>query len=100
MLIIVPAIQGNSRTPAEIDCLNAQKEEMSIIMAKDQAEMQEQITLLSNQVAEQIAKRRSGSPSSIIRTVFPVSGKVTILSQQPEENPEEEPGRNEEERAS
>ena len=71
---------------SEVDHLNAQKEEMSLVAARDKEEMQEQITLLPNQVAEQIAKDEMEA-EKFYPNGLPVSGKVTITSK-PEESGE------------
>ena len=73
------------------DLVASQKEEMSIIMAKDQAEMQEQITLLSNELAEKIANEEAQAQLCYPKGL-PVSGKATILSQPSSEGEEGKEG--------
>ena len=71
----------------KIDFLTAQKEEMALVSEKEKKEMQDQISLLSNQVAEQLAKEEEEAAKHYPNGL-PVTGKVTISSQ-PEEVPEE-----------
>ena len=71
----------------KIDFLTAQKEEITLVFEKEKKEMQDQIALLSNQVAEQLAKEEEEAAKHYPNGL-PVTGKVTI-STQPEEIPEE-----------
>ena len=71
----------------KIDFLTAQKEEITLVSEKEKKEMQDQIALLSNQVAEQLAKEEEEAAKHYPNGL-PVTGKVTI-STQPEEIPEE-----------
>ena len=71
----------------KIDFLTAQKEEMALVSEKEKKEMQDQIALLSNQVAEQLAKEEAEAALHYPNGL-PVTGKVTISSQ-PEEIPAE-----------
>ena len=86
VLFIVSRTQINS-LEAEIDLLKAQKDELSTQMSKNEKEMQEQIELLSNQVAEQIAAEEQEAIKHYPNGL-PVSGKVTI-TEQPVEYKEE-----------
>ena len=72
-------LKENGELKNEIDLLNAQKEELTQVMQKDKTEMQEQITLLSNQVAEQLA-REEAEAERHYPNGLPVTGKVTINS--------------------
>ncbi|MBR4580750.1 MAG: M23 family metallopeptidase [Lachnospiraceae bacterium] len=92
---IVLLVRDNRELKDEIDLLNSQKEELTQVMQKDKTEMQEQITLLSNQVAEQLAKEEEEAERRYPNGL-PVTGKVTINSQptiDPDVNPEELPDR-------
>ncbi len=80
LIVYIFLLEKEKRTLlAEVDHLNSQKEEMSAVAARDREEMQEQITLLSNQVAEQIAKDELEA-EKFYPNGLPVSGKVTIVS--------------------
>ena len=85
VLMLVMLFRGNELA-AEVDHLKAQKEELTTVMQKDKDQMQEQITLLSNQVAEQIA-REEKEAEKFYPNGLPVSGKVTI-EDEPVENSE------------
>ncbi len=92
-VVIILLLKENGELKNEIDLLNAQKEELTQVMQKDKTEMQEQITLLSNQVAEQLA-REEAEAERHYPNGLPVTGKVTINSQptvDPDVNPEELP---------
>ena len=94
---IVLVNRENRELKEEIDHLNAQKEELALVYQQDKEEMQEQITLLSNQVAEQIAKDEEEQQKHYPNGL-PVTGKVTINSQpkdfeEEDVNPEELPDR-------
>ena len=92
-VVIILLLKENGELKNEIDLLNAQKEELTQVMQKDKKEMQEQITLLSNQVAEQLA-REEAEAERHYPNGLPVTGKVTINSQptvDPDVNPEELP---------
>ena len=92
-VVIILLLKENGELRNEIDLLNAQKEELTQVMQKDKTEMQEQITLLSNQVAEQLA-REEAEAERHYPNGLPVTGKVTINSQptvDPDVNPEELP---------
>ena len=79
-IALVVTIVQLRRLSAATDLLASQKEEMSIVMTREQNEMQEQITLLSNQLAEKIAKEEAEAQLFYPKGL-PVSGKATILSQ-------------------
>ena len=92
-VVIILLLKENGELKNEIDLLKAQKEELTQVMQKDKTEMQEQITLLSNQVAEQLA-REEAEAERHYPNGLPVTGKVTINSQptvDPDVNPEELP---------
>ena len=80
---------------AEIDLLKAQKDELARQSEKEKNNLEAQVTLLSNQVAEQIAKEEEEAIKHYPNGL-PVTGKVTIKEQpaeaeEPEEETEEEP---------
>lgn len=92
-VVIILLLKENGELKNDIDLLNAQKEELTQVMQKDKTEMQEQITLLSNQVAEQLA-REEAEAERHYPNGLPMTGKVTINSQptvDPDVNPEELP---------
>ncbi|MCR4814351.1 MAG: M23 family metallopeptidase [Lachnospiraceae bacterium] len=94
-VVIILLVKENGELKNEIDLLKAQKEELAQVMQKDKTEMQEQITLLSNQVAEQLAKDEEEAEKHYPNGL-PVTGKVTINSKpnlDPDVNPEELPDR-------
>ena len=85
VVLLVMIFRGNELA-AEVDHLKAQKDELTTVMLKDKDQMQEQITLLSNQVAEQIAAEEKEA-EKFYPNGLPVSGKVTI-EDEPVENAE------------
>ena len=86
-IALVITIVQLRRVSVAADLLASQKEEMSIVMTREQNEMQEQITLLSNQLAEKVAKEEAEAQLCYPKGL-PVSGKATILSQPTGEVPE------------
>ena len=86
---VVVTLRENRELKEEIDLLNSQKEELNQVYQKDKTEMQEQITLLSNQVAEQIAREEEEAQRHYPNGL-PVTGKVTINSK-PQIDPDVSP---------
>ena len=86
VVVVIILIFRGIELSAEVDHLKAQKDELATVMQKDKDQMQDQITLLSNQVAEQIA-REEKEAQKFYPNGLPVSGKVTI-EDEPVENSE------------
>ena len=81
-VVIILLLKENGELKNEIDLLNAQKEELTQVMQKDKTEMQEQITLLSNQVAEQLAREEAEAERNFLTKNF-VKSLFSVLRMMP-----------------